>query len=75
MWYLILKQKTGLEFKKNDCHLGKRTTMNGKFTELARNRKHLKKKENQKEYFTYAPNKKPNESGKFDLICNEKGRW
>ena len=32
----------------------KRTTMNEKFIELAR-KKAFQKKENQKEYFTYAP--------------------
>ena len=33
----------------------KRTTMNGKFIELARKKAFQKKKKNQKEYFTYAP--------------------
>ena len=40
----------------------KRTTMNGKFIELARE-KVFQKKGERKEYFTHAPNKNINESG------------
>ena len=55
-------QKTGHEFKKVSMPAWKRTTMNGKFIELARE-KVFQKKGERKEYFTHAPNKNINESG------------
>ena len=53
--YLILKYKTGHEFKKKvSMPAGKRTTMNGKFIELAR-KKAFQKKEEPKVIFYICP--------------------
>ena len=53
-----------MNLKKVGMPAWKRTTMNGKFIELARKRAFLKKRRTEKEYFTYAPDTKINESGK-----------
>ena len=43
----------------------KKNNNEGKFIELARKRAFQKKRRTEKEYFTYAPDTKINESGKF----------